>query len=239
MTKFYDWRSVYDFWFPPGLDDADLEAHRQMFVRWFGGGFNPALPRFTGVMAAARAQSLDHWLATPLGRLSLILVLDQFSRGLFAGTPEAYGADPYALQIAEEGLLNGHYSALTRAWEKTFFFLPLGHVEGPDHRTRLERVVALAERIAIEAPERLQPLYQHSANQARGHLEVICRFGRFPHRNQILGRVSTPEEETYLQRGDFVHRRVPPSLTAPRNVRSLPPRRCCDNQKVDKPVMTE
>jgi uncharacterized protein (DUF924 family) len=113
-------------------------------------------------------------------------------------------------RIAEEGLRNGQYDALARPWEKTFFVLPLGHAEGPDHLARLERVVAMTETIALEAPERLQPLYRHSVSQARGHLEVISRFGRFPHRNPILGRVSTPEEAAYLAKGDFVHLRPPP-----------------------------
>ena len=205
-----DWRPVYDFWFPPGLDDADPETHRRMFVWWFGGGANAELPPFAPVLEAAKAGRLDRWLATPLGRLSLIVVLDQFPRGLFAGAPEAYAFDPAALSVAEEGLRNGHYDALTRPWETMFFALPLAHAEGPDHRERLERVVALAERVALEAPSRLRPLYRFSADQARGHLEVISRFGRFPHRNRILGRVSTPQEEAYLARGDFVHTRQPP-----------------------------
>ena len=210
MSEAQDWRTVYDFWFPPGLDDADPEAHRRMFGRWFGGGANAELPPFAPVVEAARAGCLGHWLATPLGRLALIVVLDQFPRGLFAGTPAAYASDPDALRLAEEGLRNNHYEALTRPWERTFFFLPLAHAEGPDHRERLERVVGLADRVAEDAPERLRPLYRFSAGQARGHLEVIARFGRFPHRNPILERPSTPEEEAYLAQGDFVHTRQPP-----------------------------
>ena len=213
MNEAQDWQPVYDFWFPPGLEDADPETHRGMFMWWFGGGANEGLPPFSPQLEAARTGRLDHWSATPLGRLSLIIVLDQFPRGLFAGTPEAYAADPVVLQIAEEGLRNGHYAALTRPWEKMFFALPLAHAEGPDHRERLERVVALADRVALEAPPRLQPLYRFSADQARGHLEVISRFGRFPHRNRILGRMSTPEEVAYLAKGDFVHTRRPPQGT--------------------------
>jgi uncharacterized protein (DUF924 family) len=210
MSEAQDWRTVYDFWFPPGLDDADPEAHRRMFGRWFGGGADAELPPFAPVVEAARAGCLGHWLATSLGRLALIVVLDQFPRGLFAGTPAAYASDPDALRLAEEGLRNGHYDALAKAWEKTFFFLPLAHAEGPDHRERLERVVALADRVAEDAPERLRPLYRFSAGQARGHLEVIARFGRFPHRNPVLGRASTRDEEAYLAQGDFVHTRQPP-----------------------------
>jgi uncharacterized protein (DUF924 family) len=210
MTDDQNWRTVYDFWFPPGLDDADAEAHRRMFLWWFGGGANAELPRFAPVLEAARAGYLDHWRTTPSGRLALIVVLDQFPRGLFAGTPAAYTSDPDVLRIAEEGLRNGDYDALARPWERTFFSMPLGHAEGLDHRARLERVAALADAIALAAPEHLQPLYRFSASQARGHLEVIARFGRFPHRNPILGRPSTPEELVYLEKGEFVHRRRPP-----------------------------
>ena len=204
------WRAVYDFWFPPGLDDADLETHRRMFGRWFGGGANAELPPFAPLLADAKAGRLDAWLAAPLGRLALILVLDQFPRGLFAGTPEAFASDSAALRIAVDGLRHGHFDALTRAWEKTFFFIPLEHAEGTDHRERLERVVAMTEKVALEAPSRLAALYRHSVGQARGHLDVIARFGRFPHRNPALGRASTPAEIAYLEKGEFVHLRRPP-----------------------------
>jgi len=210
MSDAQDWRAVYDFWFPSGLDDADPATHSRMFGWWFGGGANGELPSFAPLVGAAKAGNLDHWLSTPLGRLSLIIVLDQFPRGLFVGTPEAYASDPAALRVAEGGLRNGHYDALSRPWEKTFFFMPLAHTEGRDHLERLKRVVALAETVALEAPQHLQSLYRHSVNQARGHLDVISRFGRFPHRNPVLGRVSTSEEAAYLEKGEFVHTRRPP-----------------------------
>ena len=114
MNEVQDCRTVYDFWFPPGLEDDDPETHRQRWIWWMGGGANAGLPPFALTLAAARAGRLDAWLATPRGRLSLIVVLDQFPRGLHAGTPEAYSCDPAALRIAEEGLRNGHYDALTR-----------------------------------------------------------------------------------------------------------------------------
>ena len=214
MSEAHDWRTVYDFWFAPGLDDGDATAHRQRFAWWMGGGANAELPQFSRVLAAAKAGHLDHWSATPLGRLALILVLDQFPRGLFAATAESYACDPAALAVTQEGLRTGHYAALSRPWEKTFFFMPLAHAEGPDHRARLERVVKMAEALIQEVPERLRPVYQFSAGQARGHLEVIARFGRFPHRNAVLGRASTAEEAKYLQKGDFVHTRGPAELRA-------------------------
>ena len=203
-------RQVLEAWFPPGLEDADAGTHARLFETWFGGAAKP-LPAFLPPLAtAAQAGHLDGWAATASGRLALILLLDQVPRELCAGRPEAYAGDPDALRIAEEGLRNGQYDELDHPWEKTFFFLPLAHAEGPDHRERLIRVTAMAEAVAWSAADYLRPLYRFSADQARGHRAVIARFGRYPHRNAILGRASTPEEAEYLATGDLVHRRRPP-----------------------------
>ena len=208
-------KQVYDFWFPPGLENADRETFRRKIEWWFAGGANAELPPFTHTLMAARLGRLDHWLATPRGRLALIIVLDQFPRGLFAGKADAYASDPQALRIAEEGLWNGHYDALTHPWEKTFFFLPLAHAEGPGHLHRLDRVVALAENVTLDAPERFRMYYQFSLSQARANRDLIARFGRYPHRNDILGRASTTEEAEYVKTGNFVHLRRPPAERMP------------------------
>jgi uncharacterized protein (DUF924 family) len=209
MSGAPDWQAVLDAWFPPGLEHADLDTHARMFQLWFGGGAEAGLQSLAPLARDARAGRLGHWAATPHGRLSLIILLDQVPRSLSAGTPEAYAGDAAALRIAEEGLWNEQYDALDWPWERTFFILPLAHAEGRDHLPRLHRVVAMAEAIAWDAPARLAPLYAHSASQARGHREVVARFGRYPHRNPILGRVSTAEEAAYLAQGDFVHLRGP------------------------------
>jgi uncharacterized protein (DUF924 family) len=214
MNGIPEWQTVYDFWFPPGLAEADAEAHGRHFGRWFNGSANAELPPFAPLVPLGAHGGLDAWLAEPRGRLSLILVLDQFPRGLFAGTPGAYVHDPVAVGLAEAGLRNGQYDALMHPWEKTFFVMPLAHAEGPDHVARLQRVVALAGASARDCPPHLRPIYEHSAEQARGHLAVVTRFGRFPHRNAVLGRASTPEEEAYLAAGDFVHLRTLPWLAA-------------------------
>ena len=109
---------------------------------------------------------MQRWLATPRGRLSLLIVLDQFPRGLLAGTADAYASDPEALRIAEEGMKNGHDDVLTSPWEKFFFFLPLAHAEGPDHIERMKRAVAEAEAAARQAPAHLQPVFQFSQSGA-------------------------------------------------------------------------
>jgi uncharacterized protein (DUF924 family)/uncharacterized protein YjiS (DUF1127 family) len=212
--RMYD-KQVYDFWFPPGLENADRETFRRRIEWWFAGGANAELSPFTHTLMAARLGRLDHWLATPRGRLALIIVLDQFPRGLFAGKADAYASDPQALRIAEEGLWNGHYDALMQPWEKTFFFLPLAHTEGPGHLHRLDRVVALAENVTLDAPERFRMYYQFSLSQARANRDLIARFGRYPHRNDILARASTLEEAEYVKTGNFVHLRRPPAERMP------------------------
>jgi uncharacterized protein (DUF924 family) len=114
--------------------------------------------------------------------------------------------------MAEDGLRNGHFDAVGKLWEKFFFLLPLVHAEGPDHLERLRRVVILWQGLAGDVPAHLLPIHQGHLDRAREQLDIISRFGRFPHRNAILGRPSTPEEAAYVARGDFVHTRPVSSL---------------------------
>jgi uncharacterized protein (DUF924 family) len=207
MDKTYDWRPVYAFWFPAALSSANHDELIKMLRWWMAGGATPELPRFLPIVEAASKRELEHWSATPLGRLTHIVVLDQFRRSLFPGTPAAYDSDAEALLLAEEGLRNGHYDALSSPWERGFFLMPLTHTEGPGHQQRLEKVVRESEKRLAEAPEHLKPVFTFALGQATGHLGVISRFGRFPHRNSVLGRSSSPEELAYIEKRDFVHTR--------------------------------
>lgn len=161
--------------------------------------------------AAAVAGALDHWRRDPLGCLALILALDRVPRGLFAGTAAAFASDAKALAIARRGLREGHYAALTRPWHQTFFLIGYVHAEGPDHLERFDQALPLHDIIALQAPPPLRPIYQHSAEQARRHREVIARFGRYPHRNATLGRRSTSAEAEYIAVGKIVHQRELPA----------------------------
>ena len=195
---------ILAFWFPNGLD-ADEAAHRRQFQFWFGGGANATIAqRYADVHAAAVRGELESWADAPRSRLALIIVLDQFSRSLYAGTARAYAQDEKAVALSLDGLAHGHYGRLATVWEKTFFILPLGHSE---QRAHLDRCVALAEALIGEAPDHLRAFYEFSAAQARGHRDVVARFGRQPHRNALLGRDSTDEERAYLAAGQFVHQR--------------------------------
>lgn len=198
---------VLAFWFPPGLE-VDQDTHSRQFQWWFRGGADQAIvARYRLLLEAAGRGELDDWADQPRSRLALILVLDQFSRTVHRDTAQAFAQDAKALELALGGLDNGHYARLASVWEKTFFVLPLGHSE---QIALLERCVALCEALVGEAPEHLRKMYEFSASQARGHREVIARFGRHPHRNALLGRASTEDEWAYLASGELVHRRSLP-----------------------------
>jgi uncharacterized protein (DUF924 family) len=200
-------QEVLRFWFPTRPIGDHAAAVRQ-FEWWFAGASNAAVAeRFAPLLERAIRGELDHWSASARSRLALIVVLDQFSRSIHRGAARAFAQDANALALALEGIEIGHYAALETPWEKTFFFLPLGHSEELAH---LEKAVELAEQLAAQAPPELRRILEHSASQARGHRDVIARFGRHPHRNAVLGRPSTPEELEYLAGGQLVHTRPLP-----------------------------
>lgn len=213
MGKSLDWKAVYDFWFPAELARGDLPYFLRLSEWWMRGGATPELPPFLPFVESAMAGELDHWAQTSKGRLCLIVVLDQFPRGHFAGTARAFINDQASLAHCEKGFQNGHYRELKNPFEQFFFTLPMIHAEGPDHLDRLHRVLeehlrALPDLIR-EWPA-LRPIFEFSTSQIEGNIEVIKRFGRFPHRNEALGRPSTFAEQAYIAKGDFVHRRAPP-----------------------------
>jgi uncharacterized protein (DUF924 family) len=213
-----DWVSstpdeVLDFWFPEDGHDADYYTHGAFWMwRMRGEADDTIRKRFTNLTEAAAKGLLDHWAETPRGRLALIIALDQFSRSVWRGTPAAFAQDIKAARLVLDGLENGHYSALPNVWEKAFCVIANAHCEGPDHLERIERGMSLAKALIDEAPERLRLNYRVVADQNRLGCEVIAKFGRHPHRNAVLGRVSTPAEEAYLAAGEFPHeRKFPPT----------------------------
>jgi uncharacterized protein (DUF924 family) len=138
-------------------------------------------------MAAARRE-LDGWLDTAEGGLALMLLLDQYPRNSFRGTAHMYATDPLARLLADRALVAAHDQA-TAPELRVFFHLPFSHSESLADQ---QRAVALA---SLVGPE--QEKY------ARHHYDIVARFGRFPHRNPILGRETTPEEQAFLDEGGF------------------------------------
>jgi uncharacterized protein (DUF924 family) len=144
--------------------------------------------RFLSLYEAAARGELTGWPATPEGALALMVLLDQFPRNAFRGTPRMYATDALARDIANAAIEAGHDRAVD-AQLQLFFYLPLGHSENLADQ---ERSVALARRLG-----------QPSLSHAEGHRDIIRRFGRFPHRNPILGRTMRPEEQEFLDNGGF------------------------------------
>ena len=207
MSKNEKFEEVLRFWFS-SLATGDHAAMARQMEWWFRGGADSQIvERFSSLLTRATKGELDNWSQSPRSRLALIIVLDQFSRTIYRGTAQAFAQDPKALRLAREGIEVGHYTALETPWEKTFFFLPLGHSE---ELAILERAVDLAEELVKEAPQERRGMLEFSANQARGHRDVIARFGRHPHRNELLGRQSTLEELDYLAAEQLVHTRPLP-----------------------------
>jgi uncharacterized protein (DUF924 family) len=144
--------------------------------------------RFLALHEAGARGGLAGWLATSDGALALVLLLDQFPRNAFRGTPRMYATDPLARAAADAAIAAGHDRAVPEAL-KLFFYLPLGHSEDLADQ---ERSVALARRLG-----------QPSLSHAEGHRDIVRHFSRFPHRNAILGRTTTPEEQQFLDSGGF------------------------------------
>ncbi|MCP4385672.1 MAG: DUF924 domain-containing protein [Hyphomicrobiales bacterium] len=196
---------IVAFWFPEG-PDPEPEEHMNLWIwRMRGGAHDEVVAEYPDLTRRVAAGEFDHWAKTPKGRLALIIVLDQFSRSVWAGSPKAYAQDMKALELCIEGFDNGHFDALENVWQKTAYRIPLEHCECPDHLANLDRAVANAEQLVEEAPEQLRESYRRAVQQPVRHRAVIARFGRHAHRNPILGRPSTPEELEYIETGDFPH----------------------------------
>jgi uncharacterized protein (DUF924 family) len=201
---------VLSYWFPEGFNEADPQTRRRQGERWMHGGpevDREITERFGQVLEQARRGELDHWAETPRGRLALIVVLDQFSRNVYRGSPLSYAQDEKALELALEGIDAGMDRELS-FMERIFFWMPVGHSED---LALQERSVRHKEEEAANAPPHLRAMAEFGISQAKGARDVIARFGRHPHRNEILGRTSTPEELEYLRTETPPHMRRPPA----------------------------
>ncbi len=145
--------------------------------------------RFLSAHEAAAAGTLSGWTETAQGALALLLLLDQFPRNAFRGTPRVYATDAAARKIADAAIAAGFDRQVDPAL-RSFFYLPFVHSE---KLADLDRAVALNEEAGAA----------ESLRWARHHRDIVARFGRFPHRNAVVGRTSTPEEERFLAEGGF------------------------------------
>jgi len=186
-------QAMLDFWFgPPG--DPERAQHRQIWFKSTAEHDDRLRDLFLADYERAASGALDAWEAAPESALALLLLFDQIPRNIFRATPRAYATDPAALATADRALARGFDAAVPPAWRK-FFYMPFHHSEDlADQR----RAGALAESLPRDRDDR-DPERGGLRRYGRPYVEVIERFGRFPHRNAILGRVSTPEEIAFME----------------------------------------
>ncbi|MBS7792801.1 DUF924 domain-containing protein [Roseococcus sp. SDR] len=180
-------KDILDFWFADGTD--------QFRQAWFkkDADFDAEIARrFGPLVAPAREGQLDAWADTPEGALALFILLDQFPRNLFRGSPEAFASDAHALTLARRVVVERRLDLALTPTQRVFLYLPFEHAESLE-----------AQNLSVALFEGLRDSPAHAAPggtiaYAWAHRAVIARFGRFPHRNAVLGRESTPAELAYL-----------------------------------------
>lgn len=196
MTDAID--DIHDFWFgelkADGLPDAGQD--RLWFTKKAA---TDALisARYADLLKHATAGELDHWAGADRGIMALVILLDQFSRNIHRDSPTAFAADPKALTMALAAIDAARHHAMPLI-HRVFLYLPLEHAED---LALQDRCVALFDALIAENnSERVRGFVRY----AHAHREVIARFGRFPHRNKLLGRDTTAAEEAYLaEHGGF------------------------------------
>lgn len=200
-------QQVLDLWFPANGHERDLAAHAAFWEERMQGGMDARIiADFAGLTFAAATGALDHWAESPRGRLALLIALDQFPRSLWRDTPAAFAQDIKACRLALEGIRNGDFDTL-EPWEQAFFVISIAHCEGPQHLERMKTLIPVVEGIAARLPGPIRQMAEGFIQQHARVTGIIERFGRHPHRNPVLGRPSSPEEEAYIATGDFPHLR--------------------------------
>ncbi len=191
-------REVLVFWLKDGLESGWPSQNQNAL--WWGGG--PSLDRdidrrFGDLVRAATEGGLADWEGTPATRLALVLLLDQFTRNVFRGRPEAFKGDTRAQALVLD--------TLAQAWDRelplagrVFLHMPLVHSE---LIALQDKAVAGFEAIQAGAPAEYKPDVEGFVKSAREHRDIIAQFGRFPHRNAVLGRNNSAREQDFLQHG--------------------------------------
>jgi len=183
-------QQIIDYWYGNPIDEATLFKDR--FELWFGKSDEDdeeIRTLFRADLEKLINGDYEHWLIIPEGRLASIILIDQFCRQIYRGSPKAFEYDPLALKFCLDGIEIGHDMALSRP-HRYFYYLPLEHSAGYQ---------AMADECADED---LKKNYIEAVGYANKHLVIIERFGRFPHRNDTLGRKSTAEEIEFLKGPD-------------------------------------
>ena len=189
---------LLEFWFGELDEGLADDAHRQ---RWFAPdqAFDDnCRQHYAPLLSRAREGELDLWCQTPRGRLAYIVLCDQMPRNVYRGTADAYAWDGLALAAAAAGVRRGDDRKL--GWdERCFFYMPFEHSEDlVDQHT----AVGLFSALRDQSPGELRNITGNYLRYAHQHRDIVERFGRFPHRNAVLGRTSTEAERAFVADGD-------------------------------------
>ena len=188
--------AIHEFWF--GTDADDVKTAEQKKKLWWAKDTavdDSITQRFEKATLAVADNALDSWKSTPRGLLALILLTDQFPRNMYRGTSASFVYDHIALQLCKQALEQG-VDQLLRPIERVFIYLPLEHSESIADQ---ERAVQLFKQIANDVPVEQKSTFDGFHQFAIRHRDIIARFGRFPHRNEILRRDLTEEEIAFLK----------------------------------------
>lgn len=189
--------SILHFWFGGSTDDA--EVIREKWDLWWQKNFrvdDEIRKRFEATLLAEHQGERESWGKSPRGQLARIIVLDQFPRNMYRGTLRAFAFDERARALAREALEQGADMRL-RPVERAFVYMPFEHSETREDQITSRRLFTA---LMDDVSDSQKSLFQNLLDYTLKHKAIIDRFGRFPHRNVLLGRQSTPEEIEFLKR---------------------------------------
>jgi len=186
---------VLKFWFDPPPEGEERPTGKELWFIKSAKIDRTIERRFGRLVEKAKDGRLDDWASTARGRLALIILLDQFNRNINRETKEMYDGDAKALALCLDGLDEGLDQEL-RTLERAFFYMPCVHAEDVD--AQMASVEVFTE-LLEQAPEEHKAVCEDFLKHAEQHRDIVERFERFPHRNAILDRSSTPEESAWLQ----------------------------------------
>lgn len=192
-----DIKKILDFWFGSLQDGFTKESKGTL---WYMGGKETDEQikiKFGTLVEKAANKELDGWKQTPEGRLALVILLDQFTRNIYRKTRQAFAHDTYAQKLCKEGIRKGDDRKLAPI-HRLFLYHPLEHSENLEDQ---ELGVQKMQEVQDEMPDKFKKRVQGFVDYTKQHRDIIKRFGRFPHRNQVMGRTSTKEELEYLKEG--------------------------------------
>ena len=195
-------QNILQFWFHDLTDATVIDKKLPPAKLWFNGGrgFDEEIrAKFLTDYENAKAGKYTDWEATARGRLALILIFDQFSRNMFRNALQAFATDGQALKLALRSIQDDKDKELMLI-ERAFLYMPFMHAELlAAQEEGVRRFEALVQESQARSPHNAS-YFENNLKYARQHRNIIAKFGRFPHRNAALGRLSTPAEEEFFKK---------------------------------------